>query len=42
MMSSRNGLAANPQSATYEGHVLLRFVFALLFMFNTMWMSWAS
>jgi hypothetical protein len=29
MMSSRCGLAANPQSAAYEGRVLLRFVFAL-------------
>jgi hypothetical protein len=29
MMSSRCGSAANPQSAVYEGPVLLRFVFAL-------------
>jgi hypothetical protein len=28
MMSSRHGLAANPQSAACEGRVLLRFVFA--------------
>jgi hypothetical protein len=29
MMSSRHGLAANPQLDACEGSVLLRFVFAL-------------
>jgi hypothetical protein len=29
MMSSRRGLAANPQSAAYEGRVYLRFFSAL-------------
>jgi hypothetical protein len=29
MMSSRRGLAANPQSAACEGRILLRFIFAL-------------
>jgi hypothetical protein len=29
IMSSRRGLAANPQSVAYEGRVLLRFVSAL-------------
>jgi hypothetical protein len=42
MMSSRHGLAANPQLAACEGRVLLRFVFALLSMLMTMWMSWTS
>jgi hypothetical protein len=28
-MSSRRGLAANPQSVAYEGRVYLRFVFTL-------------
>jgi hypothetical protein len=39
MMSSRRGLAANPQSAACEGRVLLRFVFAHWSMLMTMWMS---
>jgi hypothetical protein len=29
MMSSMRGLAANPESAAYEGRILLRFVFTL-------------
>jgi hypothetical protein len=42
MISSRRGLAVNPQSAACEGRVLLCFVFALCYMFKTMWMSRAS
>jgi hypothetical protein len=39
MISSRCGLAANHQSASCEGRVLLHFVFALWSMFKTLWMS---
>jgi hypothetical protein len=42
MMSSRCGLTVNPQSAACEGRILLRFVFTLLSMFTTMWMSRTS
>jgi hypothetical protein len=42
MMSSRRGLAANPQSAACEGRVFLRFIFTLRSMLMTMWMSRAS
>jgi hypothetical protein len=41
-MSSRRGLAANPQSAACEGQTYVRFVFALWYMLMTMWMSQTS
>jgi hypothetical protein len=41
-MSSRCGLAANPQSAACEGRVYLCFVFTLWLLLMTMWMSRTS
>jgi hypothetical protein len=41
-MSSRRGLAANPQSAACEGRVYLHFIFALWYLVMTMWMSRTS
>jgi hypothetical protein len=41
-MSSRRGLAANPQSAACVGRVYLCFFSALWLLLKTMWMSWTS